>query len=79
MPRQIGSNEPGATREHSGIKEGRADRHAAPAVFWHSYDHPECRPDPDGATALGATVAAFPSWDWASAAAWSWEGAQICA
>jgi hypothetical protein len=43
------------------MKEGRADRYAVPAVFWHSYDHPERRPDPDGATALGATVAAFPS------------------
>jgi hypothetical protein len=44
------------------MKDGRSDRHATPAVFWHSYDHPERRPDPDGATALGATVAAFPSW-----------------
>jgi hypothetical protein len=44
------------------MKEGRTDRYRVPAVFWHSYDHPERRPDPDGATALGATVAAFPSW-----------------
>jgi hypothetical protein len=33
-----------------------------PPVFWHPYDHPERRPDPDRATALAATVAAFPSW-----------------
>ncbi len=33
-----------------------------PPVFWHPYDHPERRPDPDQATALAATVAAFPSW-----------------
>ena len=44
------------------MKEGRAGPYPVPAVFWHSYDHPERRPDPDGATALGATVAAFPSW-----------------
>ena len=47
-PRQMGNN--------------RSPRDAVPAVFWHSYDHPERRPDPDPATALAATVAAFPSW-----------------
>ena len=33
-----------------------------PAVFWHCYDHPQRRPDPDRETALAAIVAAFPSW-----------------
>jgi hypothetical protein len=33
-----------------------------PAVFWHCYDHPDRRPDPDRETALAAPVAAFPSW-----------------
>ena len=37
-------------------------RDPMPAVFWHSYDHPERRPDPDAPTALAATVSAFPSW-----------------
>ena len=31
-------------------------------MFWHCYDHPERRPDPDRETAMAATVAAFPSW-----------------
>lgn len=30
--------------------------------FWHCYDHPDRLPDPDGATALAAPLAAFPSW-----------------
>jgi hypothetical protein len=45
-----------------GMKEDRTDPYPVPTVFWHSYDRPDRRPDPDAATALGATVAAFPSW-----------------
>ena len=44
------------------MSSDRERRFPIPAVFWHSYDHPDRRPDPDRETALAATVAAFPSW-----------------